>query len=348
MLIEGPARIAIQSENGIGLLNGRLSAVVPPAGHGFAVHTSAGRIVDLGTEFGVEVNGDGVASIEVFKGQVQAEPRSEEGAAPSRHPVVITEGQAADANGSEVTLLAHPLLQRFVRSLATNVTSLNVVDFINGGDGTTDRVGAIVAPATGRVNLPPGETVVGDHQYHRITELPAVDGAFVPDGSRGAEPVDSAADKFQFPATNNHSRAAIWAGMRAPWAVGDEHIMIGNVDYGLGAHRVIHIPSNSAFTLDLSLLRHLHPGLTLASFHAIVGNTADRNPAIGSTDVFVLVNGQPRFEQRALRHSSGAFTIDFPLKDDDRFITFATTDGNDDIVEDWIHYIDPQVKCVAK
>lgn len=70
--LQAPARFAIHERNLIDLEQGRAYAAVPEQAIGFAIDTPQGRIVDLGTEFGVRVNPRGPAEVVVFKGLVEA------------------------------------------------------------------------------------------------------------------------------------------------------------------------------------------------------------------------------------------------------------------------------------
>jgi ferric-dicitrate binding protein FerR (iron transport regulator) len=72
LLIEAPARLVLHTNMRAELLTGKVVATVPPPAIGFTVETSATRLVDLGTEFGVEVDKAGETRVEVFRGKVQA------------------------------------------------------------------------------------------------------------------------------------------------------------------------------------------------------------------------------------------------------------------------------------
>ncbi len=74
VVFEGPGALEIRSATEAFCESGKLRASVPPAARGFIVGTPDGRIVDLGTEFGVEIGGDGAASVHVFDGKVEWHP----------------------------------------------------------------------------------------------------------------------------------------------------------------------------------------------------------------------------------------------------------------------------------
>ncbi|VAX41086.1 hypothetical protein MNBD_PLANCTO02-2205, partial [hydrothermal vent metagenome] len=72
VFIAAPATFQVTGENEITLSHGTLLAnVTPEAGKGFTVKTPRGRVVDLGTIFGVEVESSGTSSVQVFKGNVE-------------------------------------------------------------------------------------------------------------------------------------------------------------------------------------------------------------------------------------------------------------------------------------
>ncbi len=70
VILEGPARLVLESSTVARLQSGRLRAQVPPAARGFQIHADDLRVVDLGTEFGVAVN-EGEADVQVFDGEVE-------------------------------------------------------------------------------------------------------------------------------------------------------------------------------------------------------------------------------------------------------------------------------------
>lgn len=84
--IEGPAELQLLSSGEATCISGKLSASVPPQAKGFRINTPKGTIVDLGTEFGLDVSA-AAAEVHVFKGEVELHRDSE--AMKS-----LTEGQA--------------------------------------------------------------------------------------------------------------------------------------------------------------------------------------------------------------------------------------------------------------
>ena len=71
VVVEGPAEIEILDESRVVCRLGRLRAHVPELARGFAVLAPSFELVDLGTEFGLNVSGDGAAEVHVFDGKVE-------------------------------------------------------------------------------------------------------------------------------------------------------------------------------------------------------------------------------------------------------------------------------------
>ena len=70
LIVEGPATLDVESDWSVRVIEGRLRASVPPAARGFIVKAEESEIVDLGTEFAVEVGVDH-ARVEVIDGEVE-------------------------------------------------------------------------------------------------------------------------------------------------------------------------------------------------------------------------------------------------------------------------------------
>ncbi|MGC6448524.1 MAG: LamG-like jellyroll fold domain-containing protein [Rubripirellula sp.] len=92
LIVEGPAELDIESDWSVAVAKGRLRATVPPAARGFVVKAADSEIVDLGTEFAVEV-GEKSARVEVIDGEVKLRGGDHDG----RH---LTTGQSQALKGA--------------------------------------------------------------------------------------------------------------------------------------------------------------------------------------------------------------------------------------------------------
>ncbi len=93
-VVEGPARFAVLGDKAIRLDRGKLVALCETkTTHGFTVEVPQGRVVDLGTEFGVEVADEEVSRARVFDGEIQLFLSSSPSKLASR---VLREGEAIE------------------------------------------------------------------------------------------------------------------------------------------------------------------------------------------------------------------------------------------------------------
>ncbi len=76
LVAEGPARLDLLNGGQVLLHQGKISAKVPPTAVGFTIDTSAGKIVDRGTRFGVKASPSGLVETHVFEGRVDVTPDS--------------------------------------------------------------------------------------------------------------------------------------------------------------------------------------------------------------------------------------------------------------------------------
>ena len=99
VLIEGPAALQLISSGEATCTSGKLSAHVPPQARGFKINTPRGTLVDLGTEFGLDVSSEN-AQVHVFKGEVEFHP-------PSMAMKSLREGEAMTFAQTPVPLAAN-------------------------------------------------------------------------------------------------------------------------------------------------------------------------------------------------------------------------------------------------
>jgi len=98
VILQGPATLELLAGNGARLLGGSISARVPARARGFTVLSPQGKVVDLGTEFGLSVAA-GSTSVRVFSGALTAEVGDR-----GNPPVRLAQGQEASIDGRRVAL----------------------------------------------------------------------------------------------------------------------------------------------------------------------------------------------------------------------------------------------------
>ncbi|WAC21827.1 FecR domain-containing protein [Luteolibacter sp. SL250] len=74
VILEGPFDVEMKGRMDMKLNVGRLAVKCPPSARGFTVETHEGKVVDLGTEFGMRASGDGTTEVHVLTGMVTMNP----------------------------------------------------------------------------------------------------------------------------------------------------------------------------------------------------------------------------------------------------------------------------------
>lgn len=116
LCMEGPAVIRLVSAGEAYCSSGRFSAEVPPHARGFRIGTPKGDLVDLGTEFGLDLNG-ATPALHVFKGEVELHQ-------PKAEVRLLTTGQAAGFDtGAVQELPVDPAPFAFSQDLEARVLS---------------------------------------------------------------------------------------------------------------------------------------------------------------------------------------------------------------------------------
>jgi hypothetical protein len=343
---------------------GKLVARVPRQAVGFTVEADRVEIVDLGTEFGVEIDELGRAEVHMIEGAAEVRPRiASDGAgkpSTSRQPqegkVRLTAGQAVRvseagaissidsdparfAGGGDKTVPATQESPTTHGNPATlgNKNQLDVVDLLCGGDGTGRNRGVAFDPASGQFGKLPFASRVSDGQFHPTPNHRVLDGCFMPDG---VTQIDTAGHRFEFPETSRDTWDHIRAGGELFGTLpGQIASKLGDVDYGDPPHGFLLLLPNAGLTLDLAGIQR---GRTqhIRGFRAIVGNS-DTYPRAPKADFFVIVDGKARFERRGFTIKDTPFEVYVPLESSDGFLTLVSTDGGDRAGGDWIGLGDP-------
>jgi hypothetical protein len=339
----------------------------------FTIKTPTATVTDLGTEFGVEVAKSGETTSHVFRGSVRVQMLAGDGKSQGAARV-LHENQSArvERSGGKqggnrvVVFVPASMPSNFVREIPKRTIKVfDLVDVVAGGDGFSGRRNHGINPTNGRLAtacpihfMDKENNIVGDWRYHAVEELPFLDGVFIPDGSKGAVQTDSAGHTFDFPPTDNITGGHVWAGGLIPRLVDRPDLPVtrtelDGVDYASGSHGLIFLLSNKGVTFDLDAIRRANPGYKLGRFLAVAGNTELASAAKlitdpGLADVWVLVDGQARFRRRQINAANGGFSVAFAVRENDRFLTLAATDGGDTHCGEWILFADPRIELLPR
>ncbi len=118
LTLEGPADLELMSIDRVHCRRGKLRTYVPRGAEGFVVTTPGSAVVDLGTEFGVNVADDGKTRVMVFKGEAEvavindagAPVRSQQVKERRAYAINPQSGQIDEAAADSVDFVSPPVL----------------------------------------------------------------------------------------------------------------------------------------------------------------------------------------------------------------------------------------------
>jgi hypothetical protein len=154
-VVQGPARLDLLTPTKVFLYEGKISSeILKPAARGFEVRTSKGSIVDLGTEFGVEVTSAQDVQVHVFRGEVTVEePRGLMRAEPAQH-LLGNQGLRLEGDMALPFLVEDPG-DTFIRNINNADRDRHVLAYWR----FEDRPIGVPLPETGRNSRPVRATV---------------------------------------------------------------------------------------------------------------------------------------------------------------------------------------------
>jgi hypothetical protein len=363
--IESPAEFEIVTGDQVKLNYGRLYATVPQSAIGFAVQTLSARIIDLGTEFGIDASTGGDTSLHVIKGKITLIA----GKKSSKVSMEVGAGYAKKISGATHQVSDIPCQKElFVRMIDSKEklvwkgqNQLSLADIVGGGNGLgTGQLYTGINPVTGQKTSPYFDNRKTTNEYRSVASNPFIDGVFVPNG-RTEQIISSMDHVFQeCPITTGD----MWTDIiRMPISSGKEWkpegisnsrgrlVQGANLDSteeGLLMH------ANLGITFDLRAIRSMLPDVKITRFRSQFG-LAPFDEEMHNADFRVLVDGKLKFKQTQVKEQGKAGLIDIELSESDRFLTLVTTDGGDpeerishgriilSIYGDWCVFIEPHL-----
>ncbi len=359
VILQAPCTLELRSPRSMFLENGTSTAkITTPRSRGFTIDTPNSHMVDLGTEFGVLVDGRGGSEVHVFDGRVRLE--STHGGKHEEPLQELTEGLSARVDETGTVKKGNLEGRLFYRSLP-QVSSfgipgkrLDLADILGRGNGFgTGQMNCAIDPLTGRFSAVEGLEYVkeGKGRYVRVEQNDFVDGVFIPNGDRGAAVVVS-------------SQGHIFQGCpeTSGWADGEiqnthrtilYHRHKGEMNcrprlddrvFDTAAHPHIYMQGNVGITFDLGAVRSRLTGDRIRRFVAECGVCTEIPVEDEQVDFWVLVDGQVRFSRRDATKADGAIKVGVPLYDQDRFLMLAITEGTDGSQWDLALFAEPALE----
>ncbi len=115
VILHGPAQFVVSNGLGGDLQFGKLTAKVPHGAAGFTISTPAGKVVDLGTEFGVKVNADRTMHVIVYVGEVMVKSAVGHSAGRSEQLTPVKAGEAVVVAAGQPVKPLVAREERFIR-----------------------------------------------------------------------------------------------------------------------------------------------------------------------------------------------------------------------------------------
>jgi hypothetical protein len=350
VVLEGPARFVAVSRGSGRLERGTLCGQVPTRAKGFRIDTPLVEVIDLGTEFAIEVGNRGATGVHVFLGVVETlwndrndQPQS----------LRLAAGQAAQFSartGAVVRSASEP--RRFRRELAPapagHELNLDLADIVGHGDGTgTGRRDVGINPRNGESATPQAGHIAGPNAFHRVAAEANphgyIDGVFVPYGDGAQVVLDSAGHRHDRFTNAEHGT---WCNLINGPNCGETGLLDG-VDYAAGLNSVLGMHASMGITFDLNPIRARYPERAITQFTAMAG-IAERAGSENADVVFhVFIDGQLIAESPVLsRNQRHEFKVE--LGETNRFLALVTTNGGDDCQFDRAILGNPRLTLVQR
>lgn len=330
VVIEGPCEFVCKADNLIGLDYGRLYARVPPRATGFTVDTKNARIVDLGTEFGVQENIDETTELHVLKGRTTLLA----GQTKDKTAFEVMQGQAREVNEKGSSVKEIPVKENaFVQQINSKTGLIrkgqkvvDLADILGGGNGFgTGQKNMGIDPVTGKDTVITELNRKADNAYHRAESTPFIDGVFVPNGQT-KQVISSRGHSFlECPVTSGVFYTEI---SNSPALIDNAPIVLGGVNYSQGEDDAIFMHANLGITYDLSAIRSQLADVHVVRFQSTIG-ICDTSWRPCNADFWILVDGQLRYRKEHVKQKGIIDTITIELSENDHFLTLAATDGGD-------------------
>lgn len=351
VVIEGPSVFSCISTEQLQLHAGRVYVRVPAGTEGFTVRTANSRIIDLGTEFGIDADPQGKTSLHMFKGKASL---IASGTNKNITSLIINESQArrVDTDGNVQSIpfdktafvqQIHPETQFVWRG-----QPLSLADVAGGGNGF-----GTAAPNTG-IDLKTGTLIHenserrerGPKGYIPVPELPFVDGVFVPVGpdpvqltSQGQtyDAFGNSNEKYYIPIGPYKTVNMYFSGGNQ-WKY-DTPLLLESCNGPNFTNLCLH--ANAGITFDLQTIRRAYPFVNIKQFSTLLGISKDKaSTAVAAADFYVFVDGQLRFVKKDVSTKNSPHATVVSLQPQDRFLTLVCTEGKEN-VGDWSLFVNP-------
>ncbi|MEZ6090794.1 MAG: PSD1 and planctomycete cytochrome C domain-containing protein [Pirellulaceae bacterium] len=282
---------------------------------------------------------------------------------------VFAGAKRADRVVSEAALKEHDEQQRALSTRRNEIdfeigrlrgAGLNLADIVGGGNGLgTGQYRSAIDPRNAKIQTRDFGKL-GNVVLNRFSpsDLPFVDGVFIPDGENGQREMQVSSTGITISGLPKTSGDA-WDMIRNGPVASQHSTELGGVDFTKESHSLLGLHANAGITFDIAAMRRSLIGHNNAS-------TADNDAsdsqqpqptlrftsqlgyfgAIGGhyADAWVFIDGKQAASYQQLRREDGLKSIDIELPSSCRFLTLISTDGGNGYSMDQICFGDPHVK----
>jgi hypothetical protein len=271
----------------------------------------------------------------VIKGKVQLFAGSKGSTKSSQ---IVTENEAVRYNGNTGKTEIIPIAQKaFVRSIDSRTksvwrgqTHLNVADIVAGGDGLHEVKSLTgLDPTNGKYTTSIiGKDRTSNNSYNPVPDSDFIDGVFVPDGEAGPVQITSSGHTFACPDTRGvfTHEIAVYKGLLENQKTSVPQFIIDGKK--LEKESLVFLHSNVGITFDLRTIHESLPQLDLKGFKTKAGfpDIQITDEVVPDIDLWILVDGQIRYQRHGVKIEDGIITIDINLSARDRFLTLIVTE----------------------
>ena len=335
--LEGPSEFQILAEDRIGLKYGKAYAIVPSEAIGFSIYTNNAKIVDMGTEFGIEADTFGDTQLHVIKGKTMLLV----GDKTTKSSVEVGQGAARKVSGNDQIVSDIPCdAGYFVRAFDSvskviwrQQPLLDLADMVRNGNGLgTGNSEIRLDPVKGFTTDWHMGVIPESNKYLALQEHPFVDGIFIPDGET-TQIVTSRGDVFaRCPDTSGLFDVDLFANpqpgiLEADFREGTIRFY-GKEYTDKSENTSIVMHANHGLTFDLEAMRKTY-NRSIEQFRSRIGIADLNEPHPCNADFYVLVDGQIRYSLCQYKQKGVLNDVSVEIHDTDHFLTLVTTDGGD-------------------